>query len=384
MTGNLSLYIHWPFCKSKCPYCDFNSHATESVDHGRWTQAYLSCLDYYESEINHGRLGSVFFGGGTPSLMKPRAVERILEKAFRLWPSAADIEVTLEANPTSAETQKFRDLKSAGVNRLSLGAQSFRTEALRFLGREHNACQAKAAIETASGIFDRYSFDLIYARPGQRLDNWLEELEEALELAGDHLSLYQLTIEKGTDFHRHGVDALADDPAADMFLATRELLKSKNLPAYEVSNHAERGSESRHNLRYWTGGDYIGIGPGAHGRLTVNGVRTALIDHRDPARWLETAYSRGVGLHRRSPISTNDWMVEDIMMGLRLDWGLNRELFRNRHGLDIETILDPDELTRLREIGLVEMNADSLAATERGIVKLNGILSRLISDLLVQ
>ena len=286
----LALYVHWPFCLAKCPYCDFNSHVRAEIDEARWRAALLREIDATAEETSGRVLTSVFFGGGTPSLMAPATVAAILERAGSHWPAADGLEVTIEANPGAAETGRLADFRAAGVNRVSIGVQSFDDDALRFLGRVHDADAARAAIERAAALFPRYSFDLIYARPGQSVAAWTAELAGALSLAGEHLSLYQLTIEPGTAFHaraRRG-EALAakEEPAAALFEATQEMLDAAGLPAYEISNHARPGGECRHNLTYWRYGDYAGVGPGAHGRLTVDGARIATQRIRAPEAWL--------------------------------------------------------------------------------------------------
>ncbi|MBL8665802.1 MAG: coproporphyrinogen III oxidase, partial [Candidatus Odyssella sp.] len=274
-----ALYVHWPFCLSKCPYCDFNSHVRERVEEARWQRAYLAELERAAAETPGRVVTSVFFGGGTPSLMPPETAAAILARIRALWPVAPDAEITLEANPGAAEAARFRAFRAAGVNRLSIGVQALDDAALKFLGRRHVAAEALAAVERAAGIFPRYSFDLIYARPGQSVAAWREELARALRFAGDHLSVYQLTIEPGTAFHTahaRGDFALPDeDTAADLYEATRDLLGAAGLAAYEISNHARPGGESRHNLAYWRYADYAGIGPGAHGRLTLGDAKVA-------------------------------------------------------------------------------------------------------------
>jgi putative oxygen-independent coproporphyrinogen III oxidase len=289
MLGTLepvALYIHWPFCRSKCPYCDFNSHVAAAIDHAAWREAYRRELEHYAALLPERRITSIFFGGGTPSLMEEKTVAGILGDVARLWPIDAGVEITLEANPNSAEAQKFAAFRAAGVNRLSLGVQSLRDEELQFLGRGHSAAEARRAIELARQNFPRFSFDLIYARRGQSPETWEKELNEALQLADGHLSLYQLTIEPNTQFYTRAARGetltAPDDNAATMYELTQNILKDAGLPAYEVSNHAREGAESRHNLAYWHYDDYIGIGPGAHGRYRQNGERFATDTHRAP------------------------------------------------------------------------------------------------------
>ena len=314
-----ALYIHWPFCLSKCPYCDFNSHVREGIDIARWREALLADLRH-EAEIAAGEpLDSVFFGGGTPSLMPPALVAELLAEAERLWGFARDVEITLEANPSSVEAANFAALAVAGVNRVSLGLQALDDETLRFLGRLHGAAEGLAALQTAQKAFERVSFDLIYARPGQSAERWASELETALGFGTGHLSLYQLTIEPGTRFAtdvRQGAFApLDDDQAADLFALTREMTAAAGLPAYEVSNHARSGEESRHNLAYWRYQDYAGIGPGAHGRR--HGVAT--LRHKKPENWLAAVAGRGNGLKEERPLGAREQASEALLMRLPSD-----------------------------------------------------------------
>ena len=299
-----ALYIHWPFCLSKCPYCDFNSHARERVDAARWERAYLAELERAAAETKGRTLASVFFGGGTPSLMPPETVAAILDRVRALWPAAPDIEITLEANPGASEAARFRAFRDAGVNRLSIGVQALDDAALQFLGRKHSAAEALAAVERAASIFDRFSFDLIYARPDQSVADWQAELARALSFAGEHLSVYQLTIEPGTAFHtayQRGDFALPEeDTAADLYETTRDFLGAAGLHAYEISNHARPGAESRHNLTYWRYGDYAGIGPGAHGRLMLGARKFATCQQRLPETWLADVEASGCGEAERT------------------------------------------------------------------------------------
>src|SRR5271154_2486567 len=324
----LAIYIHWPFCRSKCPYCDFNSHVRDGIDAARWTRALLADLNHQAALLPGRTIGSVFFGGGTPSLMPPETVASLLESVQRLWTISADAEITLEANPNSAEAARFRAFAAAGVNRLSLGVQALDPTALRFLGRAHDRAEAIAAIEHARDNFARFSFDLIYARPGQSIAAWRRELDEALGLAGDHLSLYQLTIEPGTAFAtlaRRG-DLVPPDEAsaAAVFETTQDRMAAAGLPAYEISNHARPGAECRHNLAYWRYQDYAGIGPGAHGRLTLDSTKYATRQHRLPEKWLATVESKGTGIEETTAINHETAIEEVLMMGLRLVEGVSR------------------------------------------------------------
>jgi oxygen-independent coproporphyrinogen-3 oxidase len=380
--SDLALYIHWPFCKSKCPYCDFNSHVRQGVDDARWRAALLAELDHYAEATRGRRLGSIFFGGGTPSLMAPATAAALLDRAARHWSAADDLEVTLEANPTSVEAARFRDFRAAGVNRVSLGVQALDDRALRFLGRGHDAGEARAAIDLARRYFDRYSFDLIYARPDQSLASWEAELDAALALAGDHLSVYQLTIEKGTAFataHARGDFVLPDDDLAGaLYEATQDRLAAAGLPAYEISNHARPGGESRHNLIYWRYGDYVGVGPGAHGRLTEKGARVATRQKRLPEAWLAAVEARGHGTEERLPVTSDERLVELMMMGLRLGEGIARARFLAETGRDIEATLPARRVADLVDGGFLVIDAAGIRATDAGRQRLNAVLAALL------
>ena len=378
----LALYIHWPFCKSKCPYCDFNSHVREAIDETRWRRALLAELDHYAIDTKGRALGSIFFGGGTPSLMAPETVAALIARAAEHWPFAADIEITLEANPTSVEAGRFRALAASGVNRVSLGVQSLDPAALRFLGRGHSVDEAISAIELARRHFPRFSFDLIYARPGQDAASWQAELDRALMLAGDHLSLYQLTIESGTAFATEaarGDIVLPDDDAAGaLYELTQERLEAAGLPAYEISNHARPGSESRHNLVYWRYGDYLGVGPGAHGRLTLAGGKLATRQKRAPETWLAAVEAAGHGTEERLPVGPRERLEEMLMMGLRLVDGVPRGRLETAAGQSIESLLGR-RLDSLIEGGFLTLDHDRIAATAAGRQRLNAVLARLLA-----
>jgi putative oxygen-independent coproporphyrinogen III oxidase len=376
--SDLALYVHWPFCLSKCPYCDFNSHVRERIEQDRWRDALIAELDHYAAETRGRRLVSIFFGGGTPSLMAPATTGAVIERAARHWSFARDIEVTLEANPSSVEAGKFRDFRAAGVNRLSLGVQALDDAALKFLGRAHDEGAALAAIELARQSFDRFSFDLIYARPGQTVAAWRAELDRAVALAGDHLSVYQLTIEKGTAFHTahaRGDFVLPDeDLAAALYETTQERLASAGLPAYEVSTPARPGGASRHNLVYWRYGDYVGVGPGAHGRLTLGGAKLATRQRRAPETWLEAVEAEGHATQERLPLGERERLEEMLMMGLRLVEGVPRARFRRELGAEPERLLD------LRGTGdLLVLDDAGLRATAAGRQVLNAVLARLLA-----
>jgi putative oxygen-independent coproporphyrinogen III oxidase len=377
----LAVYIHWPFCRSKCPYCDFNSHVRDSVDAGRWTRALLADLDHQAGLAPGGEVGSVFFGGGTPSLMPPETVAALLEAVCSHWAVAPDLEVTLEANPNSAEADRFRAFAAAGVNRLSLGVQALDPAALRLLGRRHDRAEAIAAIEHAREIFPRFSFDLIYARPGQSIAAWRRELDEALSIGGEHLSLYQLTIESGTAFAtavRLGELVLPEEEiAVALFEMTQDRLAAHGLPAYEISNHARPGAECRHNLAYWRYQDYVGIGPGAHGRLTRGGAKCATRQHRLPERWLTAVETAGTGLEETTPIDRETAIEEMLMMGLRLVEGVSRTQLEKAAGQEIATLFGRN-LAPLIEGGFLTLDRERLAATTAGRQRLDAVLAALL------
>jgi putative oxygen-independent coproporphyrinogen III oxidase len=378
----LAVYIHWPFCRSKCPYCDFNSHVREEIDEERWTRALLTDLDHQAALIGEREVVSIFFGGGTPSLMPPETVAALIERVRALWPAAPDLEITLEANPNSAEAGRFAAFAASGVNRLSLGIQALDPAALRFLGRRHDRDEAIEAIRLARDTFPRYSFDLIYARPGQSPAAWDEELSEALTLAGEHLSLYQLTIEPGTAFGNRAArgETLAadEDTAATLFERTQRRLAAAGLPEYEISNHARPGAECRHNLAYWRYEDYLGIGPGAHGRLTRGGGKLATTQLRGPEAWLSAIESAGTAIEETTTIARETAIEEMVMMGLRLVEGVSRPRLETLAESDVETLFGA-KLIRLIEGGFVTLDNDRLAATAAGRQRLNAVLATLFA-----
>jgi len=384
----LGVYVHWPFCKSKCPYCDFNSHVRDGVEQMRWRNALLTELEHAAREAPERRVETIFFGGGTPSLMAPETVGAVIERTRTLWDTAPDLEITLEANPTSVEAGKFAALAQAGVNRVSLGVQSLDADALRFLGREHSADEAIAAIATARHHFARYSFDLIYARPGQTVEAWLAELERALALAGEHLSVYQLTLERGTRFftdHARGAFVLPDeDTSAELFERTQARLDEAGLPAYEISNHARPGAACRHNLIYWRYQDYVGIGPGAHGRFARDPRRPAAGKQATrrasgPEAWLEAVERDGHGTAESAIAQGSDLVEEALMMGLRLAGGIDRARFAEATGVDPVTALGEAKLAPLLKAGFLKVDATHLGATATGRQRLNAVLERLIA-----
>lgn len=378
-----ALYIHWPFCLSKCPYCDFNSHVRDAIDQDRWRAALLADLDGAAADGEARTIASIFFGGGTPSLMDARTVGALIDRAAARWTLAPDAEITLEANPTSVEAGRLAAYRAAGVNRVSLGVQALDDEALRFLGREHNAGEALAAIEAARRLFDRFSFDLIYGRPGQTAAAWRAELARALTLAGEHLSLYQLTVEPRTAFYRRAQAGekliLDDDGTAALFEVTQAMLTDAGLPAYEVSNHARPGSECRHNLAYWRYGDYIGIGPGAHGRLTAGGEKVATQRIRSPEGWLD-ALDRGAdALAERTVLDPQQQMTEAVMMGLRLAEGVPLDRLRALGGAVADQLIDPQRRHDLVEEGYLDPAPGLLRATAAGRARLDAVLGHLLA-----
>ncbi|OYU20328.1 MAG: coproporphyrinogen III oxidase [Rhodobacteraceae bacterium PARR1] len=377
-SGGFGLYLHWPFCQSKCPYCDFNSHVAASIDQSRWRDAYLREIKRLGAETQGRVLQTVFFGGGTPSLMEPQVVADVLDAVRATWPMVNDPEITLEANPGSVEAGRFRGFRQAGVNRISMGVQALNDDDLRRLGRLHSVAEARAAFDIARSTFDRVSFDLIYARQDQALDAWRTELTEALSMAVDHLSMYQLTIEDGTAFGdrfaRGGLKGLPDeDVQADMYEVTQEVCAAHGMPAYEVSNHAAAGAESRHNLVYWRMGDYLGIGPGAHGRVTLDGVRWATEAPRAPGDWLTRVERGDAGELPREAVSREEQATEYLLMSMRLAEGMDVARYERLSPAP----LPADRVARLGDLGLLLHENGRLKATANGRAVLNGILREL-------
>lgn len=376
--GGFGLYVHWPFCASKCPYCDFNSHVAATIDQRRWLAAYRAEIARLGAETKGRVLGSIFFGGGTPSLMNPDVVAGVIAAARDAWPFANDIEITLEANPGSVERGRFSGYADAGVGRLSMGIQALNDTDLRRLGRLHTAADARRAFDVAQAVFPRISFDLIYARQDQSRQEWTAELRQALEMAADHLSLYQLTVEPGTAFGARaaagGLRGLPDeDLAADLYQDTQEICFAAGMPAYEVSNHAATGAESRHNLVYWRQGDWASVGPGAHGRLTLQGRRWAVEAPRAPGEWLSTVERTGAGELPRVEIPMEEQATEYLLMAMRLVEGLDIERFEHLSGRP----MDQGTITRLQDLGLVDSAGGRLRATAQGRPVLNAILREL-------
>lgn len=378
--AGFGLYVHWPFCQSKCPYCDFNSHVAGRIDHKRWLNAYLAEIERLSALAPNRHLRSIFFGGGTPSLMPPDTVSQIIEAAQKAWQPTNEIEITLEANPTSVESGRFAAYREGGVNRISMGLQALNDKDLRRLGRTHTATEARSAFEIARSLFGRVSFDLIYARQDQTEAEWRQELATAIDLAVDHLSLYQLTIEDGTVFaarQRSGnLRGLPEeDLSVSLFEATQDICSAAGMPAYEVSNHARSGRESRHNLIYWRGGDYAALGPGAHGRLTLAGRRLATAAHRMPDAWLTAVESTGSGEEETSWLRPDEIATEYVLMSMRLAEGMDINILQSLLGDD--RVL-PD-FGNLADLGMVTRKEDHLVATESGRLVLNAVIAEICS-----
>ncbi len=370
----IALYVHWPFCVSKCPYCDFNSHVREQVDQAAWAAALLADMAHEAALLPGRRLASIFFGGGTPSLMPPATVAAVIEAACRYWPPIDDIEITLEANPSSVEAARFADIAAAGVNRVSLGVQALDDNALAFLGRAHGVDEALAALDVAQRHFARASFDLIYARPGQSLAGWEAELARALSFGTEHLSLYQLTIEPGTRFATlaaKGELTLPDvDLAADLFETTQAMTREAGLPLYEVSNHARPGAESRHNLTYWRYRDYAGIGPGAHGRR--DGMATSR--RKKPENWIAAVGRNGHGIEREDRLTPDERVTEALVMGLRMAEGIDLSRIAGLGERTVSEVVRLDAVARLEAGGLVRVTGDRMALTAAGMPVLDAVL----------
>ncbi|MEM6938652.1 MAG: radical SAM family heme chaperone HemW [Pseudomonadota bacterium] len=378
--GGFGLYLHWPYCEAKCPYCDFNSYVSSQIDQTTWRNAYLKELERAAAETPDRIVNAVFFGGGTPSLMDPESVAAIISQIAKHWRLANDLEITLEANPSSVEAGRFSDFRQAGINRISMGVQALNDQDLKRLGRMHSVEHARKAFDIARTAFDRVSFDLIYARQDQTREAWKSELTEALSMAVDHLSLYQLTIEDGTVFgDRYARGKLRglpnDDLSADMFSMTREICAAHGMPAYEVSNHARQDAQSRHNLIYWRYGDYVGIGPGAHGRLTLGGQKYATEAWRAPQKWLQ-GVSTGLPEEKRHKLDPSEQATEFLLMGLRLEEGIYLERYATLLGQE----MPQEKLDHLLNIGMVELDGHRLRASDEGVLLLNAVIDALQPD----
>ncbi|AKM10006.1 radical SAM family heme chaperone HemW [Croceicoccus naphthovorans] len=380
---SLALYIHWPFCLKKCPYCDFNSHVRDGVDVDAWQRALLADMAFEAEATGRRELGSIFFGGGTPSLMPPALVAGLIEQAARHWDFAPDIEITLEANPSSVEAARFADLATAGVNRTSLGLQSLDDNALKFLGRLHDASEGIAALDVAQKHFGRVSIDLIYARPGQSESEWQDELRRALAFGTGHISLYQLTIEPGTrfatDFRKGAFELPEDDLASTLFTMTGDMTRAAGLPLYEISNHARPGEESRHNLTYWRYGDYAGIGPGAHGRR----CGTATQRHRKPENYLSAVTEHGHGMVEQRPLPRAEQAAEALMMGLRLAEGVDPAALARRFAITVPELVDADRIGLYERLGFVTRHDGRVAVTDKGMIVLDSLIADIVSPSLM-
>ena len=383
--SSAALYIHWPFCKKKCPYCDFNSHVREGIDHAAWREALLRELRYWHARAPDKTITSIFFGGGTPSLMEPSTVEALIAEANNLWGLDSNCEITLEANPTSVEAAKFVSLKTAGVNRVSLGVQSLKAESLAFLGREHSASEALEAVNLAAATFPRYSFDLIYALPNQTLSEWEKELKEALRHARGHLSLYQLTIEENTAFHHayHVGKSFAlpeDSLAAELYALTQSIMEDAGLPAYEISNHASAGNESRHNLAYWQSDSYIGIGPGAHGRVDIASERLATRAQKSPERWLGAVQHAGHGVEEELSLTVQERAEEIILMGLRLPHiGVNLSTLSADVAHYLNSLWADGRVEKLVQQHMLIATPTHIHTTRQGQLVLNSVIEKLLN-----
>lgn len=379
MKDPIALYIHWPFCVSKCPYCDFNSHVRDHVDQHVWRATLLRDMAHEAALTGKRPLSSIFFGGGTPSLMPPETVTALIDGAERHWGFAENIEITLEANPSSVEAARFADLARAGVNRVSLGLQSLHDDALQFLGRAHDVEESLRALSIAQDCFDRVNIDLIYARPDQHLEDWREELTRAIALGTGHMSLYQLTIEPGTRFAsdvRLGNFTPADDDlGGDLYLFTQEIMAAAGLPAYEISNHARPGQESRHNLTYWRTQDYLGIGPGAHGRRLCHATQR----HKKPENYLSAIDRHGHAIKQEDWLSPATRATEALLMGLRLAEGMDLRALSERTGLERGDLIDDGALDRIVKLGLATLSGDHIAITEKGMPLLDAILPQIVA-----
>ncbi len=381
MANDLSIYIHWPFCLSKCPYCDFNSHVASAVNHNQWLKPYETEIEYFKDIIQNKYIKSIFFGGGTPSLMNPIVVAGIINKISNLAIIDNKTEITLETNPTSFETEKFKAFKSAGINRVSIGVQSLKEDDLKKLGRTHDPLQAIKTIEAANAIFPRVSFDLIYARSDQKLKDWQEELTQAMQLVNCHISLYQLTIEKGTPFYKLFKDGNLilphSDAAAEMYEWTNHYLESQKYLRYEISNYAKKGQECLHNLTYWNYNSYLGIGPGAHSRIIEPATVSAIMMWHKPEKWLDSVNAKNVGIQTNTKLTHQEIIEETLMMGLRLKSGINIAALEQKINAKLVDILDMNNLQHYQNQGLIKLD-NNISLTDKGLMLHSYIVPRLI------
>jgi oxygen-independent coproporphyrinogen-3 oxidase len=380
----LSVYIHYPFCKSKCPYCDFNSHVSSQIDYDSFKQAYVNEIEFFANKLKNREIKTIFFGGGTPSLMPIDLVDEILQNLAKNFSIAKNCEISLEANPTSYESAKFLQLKEIGINRLSLGIQALNDDDLKFLGRNHTKMESLATIENAAKIFDNFSFDLIYARPEQRLQNWIDELKIALSFQTKHLSLYQLTIEKGTpffsDFNKKKFIMPDDELSAQFYEKTNEIMTSNSFEHYEISNYAKKDFECRHNLAYWNSDDYVGIGAGAHSRAFFDDddKKSALMMKNDPKNWLKSALENGNAIQNLTKITQNELLEEVVLMGLRLKNGIKNSTFQKNFQKNIVDIFDLEKLSSLKSLDLIYFDKNSIKITQKGRILSNSIIEKVI------
>jgi putative oxygen-independent coproporphyrinogen III oxidase len=390
VTKPLSIYVHYPFCKSKCPYCDFNSHVKDGVDHANFLRCYERELEFFAAQTGERKVQTIFFGGGTPSLMPIFLVEGILKKISQLWQVDSACEISLEANPTSSEACKFKDLQTIGVNRLSIGVQALNDADLKFLGREHSAKEAMLVIETAAKIFDNFSFDLIYARPEQSLVDWSSELRQAISFGTKHLSLYQLTIEKGTKFYsqfaRKEFEMPDENLSADFYNLTNQVTSEAGFELYEISNYAKKTFECAHNLVYWQGGDYLGIGAGAHSRIYLNGEtkRCSITMLSEPISWLKKVEKTGAGIQKLEKISTQELLEELILMGLRLPQGINNKVFQAHFKKNHSELFDFKKLQTLAKQGFIELNEEQIKIPTSSRLLTNAIISKVCDALVIK
>ena len=380
----LSIYLHWPFCGSKCPYCDFNSHVRPMVDEERWISATVTALDYWHGRYPDRRIETIFWGGGTPSLMAPASVEKLLSHIAKRWEVSPDCEITLEANPTTHEAERFKGFRAAGINRLSVGIQSFEQSALDFLGRTYTVAEAERALGHIAETFPRYSFDLIYALPDQTLKIWEKQLSHALGFADKHLSLYQLTFEQGTRFYQWmksgRIVPLDDDLSADLYDMTVARMSDRGLSLYEISNFAAPGEECRHNMVYWTGGDWIGVGPGGHGRIGRAPNRLATTEWRSPEKWLIQVEGNTIGCETAVVLDQTETAEELVLTGLRLDQGIQRTQFQRVTGLQLDSTLNPEKIKELAKNGLAQDDGDRLRLTDTGRQVLDSAMKFLLTE----
>lgn len=389
ITKNLSIYIHYPFCLSKCPYCDFNSHVAKSVNHQEFLQSYEKEIDFFAQKIGKRKVKTIFFGGGTPSLMPISLVEGILNKISKSWQLDKNCEISLEANPTSFESAKFKDLKEIGINRLSLGIQSLNDQDLKFLGREHSSAEAIKTIENASKIFDNFSFDLIYARPNQTLESWEAELRRAINFGTSHLSLYQLTIEKGTKFfsqyQKNQFQMPDEELSAKFYELTNKITEECGLNLYEISNYAKKGKECKHNLAYWQGDDYIGIGAGAHSRVYFENeqYRKAIMMTHEPNNWLTSVKENGSGIQKIDDISEKELLEELTLMSLRLPSGLTNKILAKHFDKDISELFDMNFLQKLAKQNIIKLNSGQIKICKNYYLITNEIIRKISNHITI-